>query len=447
MEESGRFLWGVVRRRGAARVRTARAVKHAREERSATFPMAISSPFSPRRPLSNFPAPRLAPTAAAARCRARPRPVACAPGGGERGGPAVPPDPRRPLAGCVGVFSGASALGTDDVVAGNLVLVALAAVGAYLYFDGGVAQAASRRRRCRRWRAARASSSRRRRASRVAPAGRRRCRHPAAAADALRADGVVRIDGALSAAAADALAAHVDAARGGAQRGPADADGRFGPMQPHQPVGPRRRGRRRRRARRGARERRRRQAARPRARRRARRRRARRDAFERGARLDPGAPRQPIHRHAAAAGSEAAGSRVRRAAGRRRGDGADALPAAHAGADAHEKFTAPKTAGARSRLLRTTPTGSACSGRATSRSSTRLLRRLDNRSARRRRLFYFSFKDDSAPSARAVDVDEVRRRYSSRIARGGVDCFLCCSLQSFSPAAYRYRLSPIYFIV
>ena len=43
---------------------------------------------------------------------------------------------RRPAA-------GASALGADDVVAGNLVLVALAAVGAYLfYFDGGVTQAA-----------------------------------------------------------------------------------------------------------------------------------------------------------------------------------------------------------------------------------------------------------------------------------------------------------------
>ena len=96
--------------------------------------------FSP-----NFAAPQLAPTAAAAHLAAlRPHPVACAPGDDERDETAQFLQILGGLSlGCVGVFSGASALGADDVVAGNLVLVALAAVGAYLfYFDGGVTQAA-----------------------------------------------------------------------------------------------------------------------------------------------------------------------------------------------------------------------------------------------------------------------------------------------------------------
>ena len=93
----------------------------------------------------NFAAPQLAPTAAAAHLAAlRPHPVACAPSDDERDETAQFLQILGGLSlGCVGVFSGASALGADDVVAGNLVLVALAAVGAYLfYFDGGVTQAA-----------------------------------------------------------------------------------------------------------------------------------------------------------------------------------------------------------------------------------------------------------------------------------------------------------------
>ena len=79
----------------------------------------------------NFAAPQLAPTAAAAHLAAlRPHPVACAPGDDERDETAQFLQILGGLSlGCVGVFSGASALGADDVVAGNLVLVASRQLG------------------------------------------------------------------------------------------------------------------------------------------------------------------------------------------------------------------------------------------------------------------------------------------------------------------------------
>ena len=41
-------------------------------------------------------------------------------------------------AGCVALYTGLSAAGVDDVLAGNIVLLALAGIGAYLvFFDGG----------------------------------------------------------------------------------------------------------------------------------------------------------------------------------------------------------------------------------------------------------------------------------------------------------------------
>ena len=381
----------------------------------------------------NFAAPQLAPTAAAAHLAAlRPHPVACAPSDDERDETAQFLQILGGLSlGCVGVFSGASALGADDVVAGNLVLVALAAVGAYLfYFDGGVTQAALASQAVQEVASGEgelvAQAPREEAESRAGRPAAAVAADPAAAADALRADGVVRIDGALSAAAADALAAHVDAelAAARSEKPSLDADGRFGPVLSRtnrwdlklrrgpavdgalaevlasggvaklldhalgdEPGGGEKKGA---------------------------------TLFELAALVsDPGSPRQPIHPDTPRRPGSEAPAVVTAFVALQDVDeemGPTLFLPRTQSADAHEKFNAPEDGGrAKAELLRTTPhrLGLLKKGDVALFDARLLHGGLDNRSARRRRLFYFSFKDDNAAVRPSESImDEVRRRYS-----------------------------------
>ena len=116
------------------------------------------------------------------------------------------------FAGCFALYGALTYAGVEEVLAGNLVLLALCAIGAYLlFFDGGATQAALQAQAVQQ--VAMEEGDIMDQASRIElerVSADKLLSNPAAAAATLASDGVLRIDGALTQSTAASLLAQIN---------------------------------------------------------------------------------------------------------------------------------------------------------------------------------------------------------------------------------------------